>query len=603
MDPGSVLEKLFSDFECMGFVEIRPLPYDPAYPSRFFKSPSDAAEYARSLDGKKDVYFGACTRGQESGTRKDVKAVGAVWADCDTPESVRNIRDFPLKPTIEVETSPGRRQFWWLLKEPIILDEDAGAVARVLGVLYGIADVLKSDLTVTELARIMRVPGTQNVKRGAPCTVIYDDGPRYELDDFINLGIYRDKKPVQVSGNGHDSDPENWVTIALAGVDEIDPGRNATAARLAGYLLRKHPPDITRELLHGFALRCRPPMEMAEVNSVLDSIGKTIKRETPGTIVTPTTTNGRTSTLAETVSVFEKWLCLPDPDPLYAVFGAIAANRAQGDPIWLLMVAGSSWGKSEILQAAGKLPDVHAAATLTEASLLSGTASRDKAKDAKGGLLRAIGDYGIILCKDFGSILNMSRDPRASTLAALREMYDGSWTRHVGTDGGQSLHWEGKVGFLGGCTPVIDRHHAVMSSMGERFVFVRLPDKNGEALARRALEHAGKERVMRAEMSAAVNSLFGGLKTDSDRPGMTDDERARLIALTTLTVRCRSSIERDSYSREIELVPGAESPGRLTRVAANLLAGLHVVGLDRPGAWRVTERVLLDSMPQLLIFA
>jgi predicted ArsR family transcriptional regulator len=29
------------------------------------------------------------------------------------------------------------------------------------------------------------------------------------------------------------------------------------------------------------------------------------------------------------------------------------------------------------------------------------------------------------------------------------------------------------------------------------------------------------------------------------------------------------------------------------------LTGLHVIGLPRPDAWRVVQRVILDSMPQL----
>src|SRR5262249_11179231 len=157
-----------------------------------------------------------------------------------------------------------------------------------------------------------------------------------------------------------------------------------------------------------------------------------------------------------------------------------------------------------------------------------------------------INSFGIVLCKDFGSVLNMSFDARASVLAALREVYDGSWTRHVGTDGGQTLRWDGKVGLIAGCTPNIDRHHAVMSSMGDRFVFVRLVDRDAIELAGRALDHAGREGAMRSELAAAVAAFFSGLDLTATAAPLTQDERNRLIALTTLTVRCRSAVERDS---------------------------------------------------------
>src|SRR5262245_3493406 len=44
----------------------------------------------------------------------------------------------------------------------------------------------------------------------------------------------------------------------------------------------------------------------------------------------------------------------------------------------------------------------------------------------QGGLLRQIGDFGILALKDFGSILSMRPDAKAELLAALRELYDGA---------------------------------------------------------------------------------------------------------------------------------------------------------------------------------
>src|SRR5947209_11501842 len=98
--------------------------------------------------------------------------------------------------------------------------------------------------------------------------------------------------------------------------------------------------------------------------------------------------------LTECVATFQRWLYLPDPSPLYVVLATVAANQAPGDPVWLLLVGPPGSGKTELLVPLGLLPDVHSAATLTEASLLSGTPHRDRAKDAKGGLLREIGPYG-----------------------------------------------------------------------------------------------------------------------------------------------------------------------------------------------------------------
>jgi len=301
--------------------------------------------------------------------------------------------------------------------------------------------------------------------------------------------------------------------------------------------------------------------------------------------------------LATVVTAFQRWLYLPDPTPLFAVLGTVAANLMPGDPVWLLLVGPPGGGKTEILQPISGLPNVHMTSTLTEASLLSATPSRDKAKDASGGLLRSIGDFGILLCKDFGSVLAMNRDSRGCVLAALREIYDGSWTRHVGVDGGRTLHWHGKLGMIGACTSVIDNHHAVIASMGERFIMFRQPVADEDKVAIRALEHQGAEPAMRKELERAVSGLLANVQLLP--PTMDLVEKTRLVALATLAVRCRSAVERDGHTREVELIPESEAPGRLALALARLLAGVSAIGASRPEAWRVVAKVALDCVPAL----
>lgn len=294
---------------------------------------------------------------------------------------------------------------------------------------------------------------------------------------------------------------------------------------------------------------------------------------------------------------FRRWLHLPDLGPLYALLGAVAANRLEGDPVWLLLVGPPGGGKTELLNTLGGVPDTYPAATITEAALLSGVPRKEHAQGAKGGLLREIGDFGIIVAKDFGSVLSMNRDARALLLAALREVYDGSWTRYVGQEGGRQLHWEGKVGFVGGVTPTIDRHHAVMGAMGERFIFYRLPEADPEQQARRALEHAGKEKQMRAELGEATAALIAEAKGRPDNLQAEDVDR--LVSMSTLTVRARSSIERDGYTRDIELVPEPEAPTRIIVVLRRLLQGLDAIGIDRDVSWVVIAKAALDSIPAI----
>lgn len=305
--------------------------------------------------------------------------------------------------------------------------------------------------------------------------------------------------------------------------------------------------------------------------------------------------------LEECVATFREWLHFPDPGALHVVLAAIVANRNDDDPVWPLIVGSPGSGKTEIIGSISSQPDVYPAATLTEASLLSGTSVKERAANAKGGLLRQIGDFGIIVCKDFGSVLSMNRDGRATVLAALREVYDGEWTRHVGTSGGQTLAWKGKVGLIAGCTPTIDSHTAVMGSMGERFVLYRVVTNEGDDLeqARRALSRSG-DRAMRKALSDAVAPvLAAGMETVVD--ALPDDvTREWLVQLSTFAVRCRSAVERDTYNtRAIELVPGAEMPARLALVLWRMLRAMRAIGVSEEEARTLTIKLALDSMSAL----
>jgi hypothetical protein len=324
----------------------------------------------------------------------------------------------------------------------------------------------------------------------------------------------------------------------------------------------------------------RPPQAVANLSTMVD-----------------TAPDSERVAIEQTLDTFAHWLHLPDLTPVLAVLGAVAANKLPGDPVWLGIVAPPSSAKTEILNALSMLPDIYPTATLTPASLLSGTAKREKAADAKGGLLRAIGAFGILVMKDFGSVLSMRPDAKAEILAALRELYDGSWTRHLGTDGGRTLHWEGKVGLVFGATPALDSHHSVIGAMGERFLNVRM-EAGGCEQARSALLHAGAQTAtMRRELAEAVAALFAG--SGSEPRALNDAEADELINLASLAVRIRSTVERDRQSREIESVHGAEGPARLALTLERLLAGLDALGVDRTRAFDVVRRVAMDSVPPL----
>jgi len=305
-----------------------------------------------------------------------------------------------------------------------------------------------------------------------------------------------------------------------------------------------------------------------------------------------------TSTVEDALNVFRRWLLLKDYTPVLAVLGTVAANYLEGDPVWLGLIGPPSSAKTEILNALSKLPHVVQAATVTPAGLLSGTPKKQRDKNASGGLLQQIGDFGIIVLKDFGSVLSMHTETRAETLAAFREIYDGGWSRRLGTDGGKNLGWKGKVGLLFAATGVIDSYYAAIAALGDRFLLTRLAPTRGQAQFDRALAHVGGvTKQMRKELADAVAQLFAGRNA---QPRPINDQEAKEIGSTiSLVVRLRGAVERDRRTREIEAVYGAEGTARIGLALERLLAALDTLDLERATAMQVVLSVAMDSVPPL----
>lgn len=178
------------------------------------------------------------------------------------------------------------------------------------------------------------------------------------------------------------------------------------------------------------------------------------------------TSDTRPDKLLHADKTFDKWLPGLDRVPTHAVWAADTANRhLDSDPVWLMLVGGSGIGKTERLMPVAGMPSTIPTSSITgEAALLSASPRKDRANAATGGMLQQVGARGILILKDFTTILSMQRDKRSEVLAALREVYDGRWDRHYGTDGGQVITWQGKVGILlAGCTTAIDSAHAVLA--------------------------------------------------------------------------------------------------------------------------------------------
>jgi hypothetical protein len=305
--------------------------------------------------------------------------------------------------------------------------------------------------------------------------------------------------------------------------------------------------------------------------------------------------------LSDAHTTFRRWFGDDyDTDALDIMLATVAVERFDdgSDPVWLLIISGPGAAKTETVLALDGIGATVTSAIASEAALLSATPRRERAKTATGGLLRKLGDRGLLVIKDVTSILSMNRDLRAKVLAALREVYDGRWYREVGTDGGHTIEWRGRIAVVGAVTTAWDTAHSVIASMGDRFVLVRINSAGPgrPAAGRRAISNTGEEQTMRAELAAAVAGVVAGM--DTAPTAITDDEIDVLVAAADLVTRTRTACEFD-FRGDVSDAHAPEMPTRFAKQLAQIVRGAVALGVDRGEALRLALRCARDSVPPL----
>ena len=305
-------------------------------------------------------------------------------------------------------------------------------------------------------------------------------------------------------------------------------------------------------------------------------------------------------TLDRAHAVFHRWLGEDyETDALDAVLAAAAVEKLDdgSDPVWLLIISGPANAKTETVQALDGVGAVITSAITGDAALLSATPRRERTPDATGGLLRKIGERGLLVVKDVTSILSMNNDARAKVLAALREIYDGRWYREVGSDGGHTLEWRGRLVVVGAVTTAWDTHHGVVATMGDRFTLVRIDStKARRASGRQAIANTGDEALMRGELSTAVAGVLAGMNHAPTT--VTDTETERLLAAADLVTLARTGVEYD-YRGDVIDAHAPEMPTRFAKQLTQIVRGAAAIGMDRADTLRLAVRCARDSMPPL----
>ena len=149
-----------------------------------------------------NIYFGVCPRGEgQKGDKEHVLMANALWVDVDGKtfdpvdvsrgtvlalDHIKTTLTPDLGPTYYIASGHGWH-LYWLLQNPFSFDLD-GSGTYYENLLRRIAVPLRGDPAVAERARVMRLPGSWNLKDQAnplPCEVMESHPDRkFTIDVF-----------------------------------------------------------------------------------------------------------------------------------------------------------------------------------------------------------------------------------------------------------------------------------------------------------------------------------------------------------------------------------------------------------------------------------
>lgn len=246
-------------------IEIRCIP---SRKQLFTRDKSEAMTFIERHK-KENLYFGVASR-NGGGKAENARELIFLFADLDfktfpggEQEAREQLDSFALAPSGIVHSGNGLHAYW-LLSDPI--ENVYERQKQVKAALLGIAEAVKGDTQVCEIARVMRLPGSVNFKNGKQKPVTFekwDTSTAYALDAFLSLKEYASINTNSYSYKGFDTHSATLFT---------EGSRNSDLFHIAHCLTKGGAKkDEAMQVLRILAQKCIPSYPENEIETIIQS--------------------------------------------------------------------------------------------------------------------------------------------------------------------------------------------------------------------------------------------------------------------------------------------------------------------------------------------
>ncbi len=306
---------------------------------------------------------------------------------------------------------------------------------------------------------------------------------------------------------------------------------------------------------------------------------------------------------------YDDALLLKDRHYVRLLAATVIANQLDGPPVWLLFVAPPSGGKTAVLLTLDGLeflPGKQVSffiSDLTENTFASGF----KTGGGNASLLSKVPYGGLLVFKDFTSILTKRREARDAIMGQMREIFDRKFDKSTGNN--MDTAWTGKLGAIAGVTTAVHEYMSEMSVMGDRFIMYSViqPDRRKllEFMMEAKLDGNSQEKKLAVAKGVMHSYLKHVIKyAKNAKLNMNAEDREHLMDVADFATKVRSGVIVDERRGHVQFVPEPEMPTRLIEQLLSIGTVLSLMREVDGGDATLTEddmkilyKIAFDSIP------
>lgn len=291
------------------------------------------------------------------------------------------------------------------------------------------------------------------------------------------------------------------------------------------------------------------------------------------------------------IAIKDYMILQEDDDHIIDILLATALSIELDQPIWVMITASPSSGKTVLLDMLSGLENYHCLHTLTPRALFSGHPS------AQGGyMIREVKEKGILAFPDFTTVLKLNSKSRNEIFNQLRVIFDGKAGLGTGIDSGKFKVWEGKVAVIALVTEIIEKIKETSSDLGERFLYFKFsPDEKDFSV----IENFNANEEARLRIPQMVREFINSKKDLVIKKEISKEVKKKIFYLSKFVSIARTTVDRNGYGRDIVRIHKPEEPFRVINLLSSAYKTLVTINENEKRTISVLINLATSSIPDI----